>query len=190
MDQSLLGFTPGGTHHIPAPSPFHTSSQPARTPSGAPMTPMSSAARTPGGPPHTPSGSMARTPGGGLPHTPGSGGSGFPSGGGSMMPHTPASASGGVMQQPGSCGPPNTGQMERNLLGGQQPQPQPQQGSRPRHLVFLTHFPIPLDDQGSSHENNQRMVVLYGVGKQREDARHLVKKVPVNKSFVIIFFYK
>jgi len=46
----------------------------------------------------------------------------------------------------------------------------------PRHLVFLTHFPIPNDEQ-SSHEANQRMMVLYGVGRQRDDARHLAKKV-------------
>ncbi|RXM29446.1 Mediator of RNA polymerase II transcription subunit 12-like protein [Acipenser ruthenus] len=46
----------------------------------------------------------------------------------------------------------------------------------PRHLQYASHFPIPLDES-SSHECNQRMVLLYGVGKQREEARHQLKKI-------------
>ncbi|XP_041119222.1 mediator of RNA polymerase II transcription subunit 12-like protein isoform X5 [Polyodon spathula] len=46
----------------------------------------------------------------------------------------------------------------------------------PRHLQYASHFPIPLDES-SSHECNQRMVLLYGVGKRREEARHQLKKI-------------
>ncbi|NWU18109.1 MD12L protein, partial [Cephalopterus ornatus] len=45
-----------------------------------------------------------------------------------------------------------------------------------RHLQYATHFPIPLDDS-SSHECNQRMILLYGVGKERDEARHQLKKI-------------
>ncbi|KAM6443081.1 mediator of RNA polymerase II transcription subunit 12-like protein isoform 2-T2 [Liasis olivaceus] len=45
-----------------------------------------------------------------------------------------------------------------------------------RHLQYATHFPIPLDES-SSHECNQRMILLYGVGKEREEARHQLKKI-------------
>uniref|UniRef100_H3A096 Mediator complex subunit 12L n=1 Tax=Latimeria chalumnae TaxID=7897 RepID=H3A096_LATCH len=46
----------------------------------------------------------------------------------------------------------------------------------PRHLQYATHFPIPLDDS-SSHECNQRVILLYGVGKHRDEARHQLKKI-------------
>ncbi|XP_040610319.1 mediator of RNA polymerase II transcription subunit 12-like protein isoform X5 [Mesocricetus auratus] len=45
-----------------------------------------------------------------------------------------------------------------------------------RHLQYATHFPIPLDES-SSHECNQRTILLYGVGKEREEARHQLKKI-------------
>ena len=45
-----------------------------------------------------------------------------------------------------------------------------------RHMLYATHFPLPQDDS-SSHECNQRLVVLFGVGKARENARHVLKKV-------------
>uniref|UniRef100_A0A7M4EH02 Mediator complex subunit 12L n=1 Tax=Crocodylus porosus TaxID=8502 RepID=A0A7M4EH02_CROPO len=45
-----------------------------------------------------------------------------------------------------------------------------------RHLQYATHFPILLDDS-SSHECNQRMILLYGVGKERDEARHQLKKI-------------
>ncbi|CAG5131136.1 unnamed protein product, partial [Candidula unifasciata] len=53
-----------------------------------------------------------------------------------------------------------------------------------RHMVYATHFPIPQDDC-SSHEINQRMIVLYGVGKARDDARHMFKKI--SKEIVKLF---
>ncbi|XP_071609031.1 mediator of RNA polymerase II transcription subunit 12-like protein isoform X10 [Heliangelus exortis] len=45
-----------------------------------------------------------------------------------------------------------------------------------RHLQYATHFPIPLDES-SSHECNQRMILLYGVGKERDEARHQLKRI-------------
>ncbi|KAK0041422.1 mediator of RNA polymerase II transcription subunit 12-like protein isoform X3 [Biomphalaria pfeifferi] len=53
-----------------------------------------------------------------------------------------------------------------------------------RHMVYATHFPIPQDDC-SSHEINQRMIVLYGVGKARDEARHMFKKI--SKEIVKLF---
>uniref|UniRef100_W5NE80 Mediator complex subunit 12 n=1 Tax=Lepisosteus oculatus TaxID=7918 RepID=W5NE80_LEPOC len=46
----------------------------------------------------------------------------------------------------------------------------------PRHIQYATHFPIP-QEESASHECNQRLVVLYGVGKQRDEARHTIKKI-------------
>ncbi|XP_077146875.1 mediator of RNA polymerase II transcription subunit 12-like protein [Ranitomeya variabilis] len=45
-----------------------------------------------------------------------------------------------------------------------------------RHLQYATHFPIPLE-ASSSHECNQRMILLYGVGRERDDARHQIRKL-------------
>ncbi|XP_065496636.1 mediator of RNA polymerase II transcription subunit 12-like protein [Caloenas nicobarica] len=45
-----------------------------------------------------------------------------------------------------------------------------------RHLQYATRFPVPRDES-SSHECNQRMILLYGVGKERDEARHQLKKV-------------
>uniref|UniRef100_A0A8C9WC47 Mediator complex subunit 12 n=1 Tax=Scleropages formosus TaxID=113540 RepID=A0A8C9WC47_SCLFO len=47
---------------------------------------------------------------------------------------------------------------------------------QPRHIQYATHFPIP-QEESASHECNQRLVVLYGVGKQRDEARHTIKKI-------------
>ncbi|XP_066905955.1 mediator of RNA polymerase II transcription subunit 12 isoform X3 [Halyomorpha halys] len=44
-----------------------------------------------------------------------------------------------------------------------------------RHLLYSTHFPLP-QDESCSHECNQRHVLLYGVGRVRDEARHLVKR--------------
>ncbi|XP_014230379.1 mediator of RNA polymerase II transcription subunit 12-like isoform X1 [Trichogramma pretiosum] len=46
-----------------------------------------------------------------------------------------------------------------------------------RHLLYTTHFPLPQDDSTSQHDCNQRHVLLYGVGRVRDEARHLVKKM-------------
>ncbi|XP_075058071.1 mediator of RNA polymerase II transcription subunit 12-like protein isoform X2 [Mixophyes fleayi] len=45
-----------------------------------------------------------------------------------------------------------------------------------RHLQYATHFPIPLE-ASSSHECNQRMILLYGVGRERAEARHQLRKL-------------
>ena len=45
-----------------------------------------------------------------------------------------------------------------------------------RHLLYTLHFPLPQDDS-MTHECNQRHIILYGVGKARDDARHAAKKV-------------
>uniref|UniRef100_A0A674MC47 Mediator complex subunit 12 n=1 Tax=Takifugu rubripes TaxID=31033 RepID=A0A674MC47_TAKRU len=52
----------------------------------------------------------------------------------------------------------------------------PQLYDQPRHIQYATHFPIP-QEESSSHECNQRLVVLYGVGKLRDEARHTIKKI-------------
>uniref|UniRef100_A0AAR2L9N0 Mediator complex subunit Med12 domain-containing protein n=1 Tax=Pygocentrus nattereri TaxID=42514 RepID=A0AAR2L9N0_PYGNA len=52
----------------------------------------------------------------------------------------------------------------------------PQVYEQPRHIQYATHFPIP-QEESASHECNQRLVVLYGVGKQRDEARHAIKKI-------------
>ena len=46
-----------------------------------------------------------------------------------------------------------------------QSQPDPPQPKRPsKHLYYATHFPIP-QDETCTHEVNQRLITLYGVGK-------------------------
>ncbi|XP_076661232.1 mediator complex subunit kohtalo [Halictus rubicundus] len=49
--------------------------------------------------------------------------------------------------------------------------------SHSRHLLYTTHFPLPQDETCSQHDCNQRHVLLYGVGRVRDDARHVVKKM-------------
>lgn len=46
-----------------------------------------------------------------------------------------------------------------------------------RHLLYATHFPLPLDEETTSHDCNQRHVLLYGFGKMRDDARHTIKRI-------------
>jgi len=45
-----------------------------------------------------------------------------------------------------------------------------------RHRQYVTHFQLPQDDN-YQHEANQRHILLYGVGRARDEARHSVKKV-------------
>lgn len=45
-----------------------------------------------------------------------------------------------------------------------------------RHLLYTTHFPLS-QDEGVSHDCNQRHILLFGVGKVRDEARHTVKKL-------------
>uniref|UniRef100_A0A8C5PYK2 Mediator complex subunit 12 n=1 Tax=Leptobrachium leishanense TaxID=445787 RepID=A0A8C5PYK2_9ANUR len=47
---------------------------------------------------------------------------------------------------------------------------------QPRHIQYATHFPIP-QEESCSHECNQRLVVLFGVGRHRDDARHVIKRI-------------
>ncbi|KAJ8916222.1 hypothetical protein NQ315_016361 [Exocentrus adspersus] len=46
-----------------------------------------------------------------------------------------------------------------------------------RHLLYTTHFPLCQDDPFAQHDCNQRHVLLYGVGKIRDEARHTVKRM-------------
>lgn len=49
-----------------------------------------------------------------------------------------------------------------------------------RHLLYATHFPLPWsegDGGAPPHDTNQRHVLLYGVGRHRDEARHQVKKM-------------
>lgn len=41
---------------------------------------------------------------------------------------------------------------------------------------FQNAFSV-FQDESSSHEYNQRTILLYGVGKEREEARHQLKKI-------------
>lgn len=46
-----------------------------------------------------------------------------------------------------------------------------------RHLLYTTHFPLSQDDPFAQHDCNQRHILLYGVGKVRDEARHTVKRM-------------
>ncbi len=45
---------------------------------------------------------------------------------------------------------------------------------------LLSMLCVIFQDEFSAHETNQRMVMLYGFGKTRDDAKHAVKKVCKN----------
>lgn len=53
-----------------------------------------------------------------------------------------------------------------------------------RHLLYTLHFPLP-QDEFFVHECNQRHILLYGVGKTKDEAKHSVKKV--NKEIQKLF---
>ena len=62
-------------------------------------------------------------------------------------------------------------------VGKPEPNPIPQEPKGPsRHMLYATHFPLHQDEL-SNHECNQRLIVLFGVGKGRDNARHILKKV-------------
>uniref|UniRef100_A0A8C1ZU50 Mediator complex subunit 12 n=1 Tax=Cyprinus carpio TaxID=7962 RepID=A0A8C1ZU50_CYPCA len=46
-------------------------------------------------------------------------------------------------------------------------------------VVYVTNVTelVVFQEESASHECNQRLVVLYGVGKQRDEARHAIKKI-------------
>lgn len=52
-----------------------------------------------------------------------------------------------------------------------------------RHLLYTTHFPLIQDDSGSQHDCNQRHILLYGVGRVRDEARHTVKKMAKGEDY-------
>jgi mediator of RNA polymerase II transcription subunit 12 len=45
-----------------------------------------------------------------------------------------------------------------------------------RHYLYTMHFPLPQDD-AYQHDCNQRYILLYGVGKERDERKHSVKKM-------------
>lgn len=48
---------------------------------------------------------------------------------------------------------------------------------QPLNAHRLCCFSSCFQEESSSHECNQRLVVLYGVGKLRDEARHTIKKI-------------
>lgn len=49
--------------------------------------------------------------------------------------------------------------------------------SSSRHFLYTEHFPLCQDDPISQHDCNQRYILLYGVGKERDEKKHAVKKM-------------
>ncbi|CAH4017296.1 unnamed protein product [Pieris brassicae] len=51
-------------------------------------------------------------------------------------------------------------------------------GTVSRHYHYTMHFPLPpTEPEHTPHDANQRHILLYGVGRQRDDAKHAVKKM-------------
>lgn len=46
-----------------------------------------------------------------------------------------------------------------------------------RHYLYTTHFPLYQGDVISQHDCNQRYILLFGVGKERDEKKHAVKKM-------------
>ncbi|XP_055677088.1 mediator of RNA polymerase II transcription subunit 12 isoform X2 [Lutzomyia longipalpis] len=47
-----------------------------------------------------------------------------------------------------------------------------------RHFLYTKHFPLSQDgDMASQHDCNQRYILLFGVGKERDEKKHAVKKM-------------
>lgn len=46
-----------------------------------------------------------------------------------------------------------------------------------RHYIYTKHFPLSQDDPLSQHDCNQRYILLFGVGKERDEKKHAVKKM-------------
>uniref|UniRef100_A0A1B0EXI4 Mediator complex subunit Med12 LCEWAV-domain domain-containing protein n=1 Tax=Phlebotomus papatasi TaxID=29031 RepID=A0A1B0EXI4_PHLPP len=47
-----------------------------------------------------------------------------------------------------------------------------------RHFLYTKHFPLSQDgDVASQHDCNQRYILLFGVGKERDEKKHAVKKM-------------
>jgi mediator of RNA polymerase II transcription subunit 12 len=45
-----------------------------------------------------------------------------------------------------------------------------------RHFLYTKHFPL-CQDELSQHDCNQRYILLFGVGKERDEKKHAVKKM-------------
>lgn len=45
-----------------------------------------------------------------------------------------------------------------------------------RHFLYTKHFPLRQDEE-SQHDCNQRYILLFGVGKERDEKKHAVKKM-------------
>ena len=54
------------------------------------------------------------------------------------------------------------------------------------HALYAMHFPIPLGHD-NSHDSNQRLVILYGVGKRRHEEVKLVEEVESNLAAIFDF---
>lgn len=50
-----------------------------------------------------------------------------------------------------------------------------------RHYIYTKHFPLFNDDTTGQHDCNQRYVLLFGVGKERDERKHAVKKMAKGK---------
>uniref|UniRef100_A0A8D9FIE5 Mediator of RNA polymerase II transcription subunit 12-like protein n=1 Tax=Cacopsylla melanoneura TaxID=428564 RepID=A0A8D9FIE5_9HEMI len=62
------------------------------------------------------------------------------------------------------------------VLQGEQDSAGGDKTKQSRHQLYTKHFPIP-QDESYYHDCNQRLVLLYGVGRERDNARHNVKKM-------------
>lgn len=58
-----------------------------------------------------------------------------------------------------------------NLMGSSEPPVS-------RHFLYTKHFPLSQEnDVASQHDCNQRYILLFGVGKERDEKKHAVKKM-------------
>lgn len=85
-------------------------------------------------------------------------------------PHTPARTP-GAPHTPGAAAPHSP-----RLLPPPPMPPLHEQKRTARHLCYVTHLPIPQDEY-STHETNQRLLILYGVGRHRDDVKHSIRKL-------------
>lgn len=54
-----------------------------------------------------------------------------------------------------------------------------------RHYIYTKHFPLLIqhpNDKTSQHDCNQRYILLFGVGKERDEKKHAVKKMSKGKN--------
>ncbi|CAG9782847.1 unnamed protein product [Diatraea saccharalis] len=55
------------------------------------------------------------------------------------------------------------------------------------HYHYTMHFPLPpAEPEHTPHDANQRHILLYGVGRQRDEAKHAVKKMTKGKVYMKI----